>query len=208
MESTPRPPSLEPHLSSMPEPNGQTTSTPSEINNNADHAGLSVPQKPSQTDGLLPPKERSTLSSPQKIWSPATQATTVAVVDTWKTHGNTSKTPVLSQTHASHTLLVTDLKLHAPQSALMDQPGKNTSANLDQSLTHNQLTKLRPKSTTTVQLKVPSQSTKTSTATPQVSTNTSPVVSSVVTPSSSSVGELKTEKTTGSPPTPGDQDGE
>jgi hypothetical protein len=133
----------------------------------------------------------------------------VAVVDIWKTPGNISKTLVLSQTHVSHTLLVTDQKHHAPPSALMVHHGPSTNAPQVQLLTQPALLRLNQKSTTTAQLKLPSQSMKTSTVTPQEPTSTLLEVSSEVTPLSSSDTELMLRMLTiGSLPTPGDQDGE
>jgi hypothetical protein len=59
--------SKQPHQASMPEPNGQATSTKSEIKVNAVHAGPSDLLKLSQTDSLLNQVEKSTLFFPQKI---------------------------------------------------------------------------------------------------------------------------------------------
>jgi hypothetical protein len=91
-----------------------------------------------------------------------TRPTSVAVVDISTPHGTISKTLVLYQTHASHTEPQVELPHHANQNALMDQPGKNTNASHHQLFTQELLTPSRPKSTTTVQLKVPSPYTVTS----------------------------------------------
>jgi len=191
-------------LTSMPEPNGAKRSTPSETNNNAVHAGLSVPLKLFQTDSPLPQTERSTLSSPQKTSSLATPTTTVAMVDTWIWLGNTSTNMEPSLTHVSHTLLVQDMPPLVPQNALTVLPSPSSLALMVQLDNLKAQTKLPLKSSPTAPLKLPSPYMKTSSVTAQVSITTSPAVLLVVTPSNSSVSELKMELSTGSLPTLGE----
>ena len=184
------------------ETNGQAVFTPSEIKDNAVHAGPSLPLKLFQIDSVLPQTNKSTLSSPQKTWSHVTLETWDAMVDTWTEPGNTSKDKELLPIHASNTLA--KLKLAQPTHAPTVANSRNTSARLDQLLLPDQLLKSNPKSTLTDPWKPDSQSTLTSTTTDQVSTDTPQEVLLVDTPLRSSVGEL----ITGSPPTLGEQVGE
>ena len=144
----------------MPEPNGHHASTQSEIKLNADHAGLSLLQKPSQTDSALPLELM--LFFPHKIWSHVTSPIWDVMVDTSHQSGQPSLLKVLSQMLACHTPLKTELLLHAPKNVLTDQPSTDTSASQDQLFTQPLLLLLKLKSTRTDQLKLLSQFTKTS----------------------------------------------
>jgi len=126
-KSTRRPPSSQ--TSTLPSnqmPPGPDVSTPSEISSNADPAGLSLDQKLFQTDSVFPPKEQSTLSSPQKTWLLATRPTSDAMVATLQLNGSTSRTKVSVPMLASPTPQVAERLLLAEPPVLMAQPRRDT----------------------------------------------------------------------------------
>ena len=195
---------------STPEPNGQSTSTKSETNNLAVHAGLSDQLKLSQTDSLLPQTELLTSSSHLKIWLLAILETTDAKEVTSTKPGNISKTLVLLPTLAITTNQLQVLHQSAQPSVMMVQLklATDTSANQALLLTQQLLQPSKLKSTPTDPLKVDSQSTKTSTTTRVESTTTQVDNSSEVTPSRFLVGDLNQDITTGSALTHGENHGE
>jgi hypothetical protein len=109
------------------------------------HVGPSVLLKLFLIDSLLPQLVLLKSSSPQKTWSNAITATTVAMVVTSEMLGNTSRPMELSQMLACHTLLETVLLVHAqqPRHAKMDQPTKNIDVLLEQDSTLLPQMKLR-----------------------------------------------------------------
>jgi hypothetical protein len=115
---------------SIPEQNGPTVSMPLEIKLNAVHAGLSLLQRPSQIDSVLPQVDRPTLSFQLKTSSLATRTTMLAKEVTLTLPGNILRRPVPQLTAASHTSLVVVQSHLAPKNAKMVQPLKSISASL------------------------------------------------------------------------------
>jgi hypothetical protein len=121
------PPSLmrpPPHPASTPEVNGPVRSVPSETSKAAVPAGLSEPQRLSQTDGLL--HEGRSWSSPPRRWSLATLTTMAAREETLAMPPTSSFHTEPPLNPATHTSLETD---------------KPTNANLDASNTREEVSK-------------------------------------------------------------------
>ena len=88
-------------LLSIHEPNGQDVYTPSSTNNNADHAGLSVPPRLFPTDTVS--RNKLTLYSAHNGSSAATVETWDVMVDGFQSPGATSKATVSQPKHVPHT---------------------------------------------------------------------------------------------------------
>jgi hypothetical protein len=185
----------------MPELNGQPASTPSEINNNADHVGLSVQQKHFQTESVLLQRVKLKLSSHQKTWSHVTNKTWDVKVDISTKHGNISIQRVPLLIHVSHTPPVVEMPPLAEQPVLMDQHSPNTNAVT--LLTKRLLPQLKMKSSELDPWKLDSTYMLISSTTNKVSTHTPVELLKVVMPLKFSDGELKVESTIGSLPTHG-----
>merc|ERR1712151_1002057 len=167
---------------STPSTNGQAACTPSETKLDAVPAGLSPPLRFSPTE--LASKVVTTLSSPHKIWSLVTPATTAARVVTSTRLGTTFTKLVLSPMLATHTPLVLEAEVLAKDPAPDLVLGRNTTpkdtAPLEMSTPSSR------RSTPTVQSKLVSSSTPTSCPITLVSMFTLLVTTSVVPPSRSS----------------------
>lgn len=144
-------------LASTQDNNGQTAFTKLEIKSNVDHAGLSEPQKLSQTDSVLLQTDQSMLFSLLKIWYHVIMVTWDATEVGQTVLGNTYKTLVLSQMHASHTPLVVVKPQLAEATVKMELNLENTNANRDPLWKPLHPLKLRMKSTNMDQWKLHSQ---------------------------------------------------
>lgn len=188
-------------ISGIGEHRHKTVFTLSEISNSAVLAGHSLHLKLYQTDSVSPHREQLTLSSHPKIWFLVTTGILDAMVGSSPSHGAISRTLESLLMSALLMFLEAVLSPLAPRPVLMAQPSRSTSASLPQvlqvSLPSNQ--KFLPMA----QLRLDSQSTRTSSVTSQVSTTIPQETRLEVTLSRSSVGDLRVAFTTGSLPTHG-----